>query len=67
MLKNYQSNAEVHSNIREADTRDSSQKPNWVTADTIPSAKPGNRVGLFLLGVLVAISLLILIPVLWLN
>jgi len=67
ILKNYQSNVENNSDISEQDARDNGRKANRMTSDTIPSAKRGMQVGLFMLGVLMVISLLVLVTVLWVN
>ena len=65
ILKNSHSNAENYSDISEQSPRDNGRQANRVTADSIPSAKSGIRIGLFILGVLVALTLLVLVPILW--
>ncbi|HJO32881.1 MAG TPA: hypothetical protein QGI62_01935, partial [Anaerolineales bacterium] len=65
ILKSSQSNAESHSDITEGVAPSNGGQANRVYSDAILSKKRGVRIGLFLLGILVFLSLLVLVPVLW--
>jgi len=65
ILKSSQSNAESHSDITEGVAPGNGRQANRVYTDAILSKKRGVRIGLFLLGILVFLSLLVLVPVLW--
>ena len=67
ILKNSQSNVKNQSDISERDARDNGRQGSRGTADNILSPKRGMGIGLFLLGILVVLSLLVLVPVLWAN
>ena len=63
--KSSQSNAESPSDIDEGVAPGNGRQANRVYTDAILSKKRGVRIGLFLLGILVFLSLLVLVPVLW--
>ena len=65
LLKSSQSNAESNSDITEGVAPGNGGQANRVYSDAILSKKCGVRIGLFLLGILVFLSLLVLAPVLW--
>lgn len=67
ILKNLQSDTEKHSDIRGRATRENRQQTKRVNHYTIPPARNGVLIGMYLLGVLVLLSLIILVPLLWLK
>jgi len=67
IVKNYRTNTEGPSAFSERATRDNSRQVNRVNVEASPSANRGIWIGLFVLGVLVVLSLLVLVPALWLH
>lgn len=67
ILKNLQSNTENHSDIRVKAARDKREPTKRVNHYTVPPARNGVLIGMYLLGVLVLLSLIVLVPVLWLK
>ena len=67
ILKNAQPNSESPSEFRGRDVRDKGQQATRMTSDPVRTENSAMRIGLVLLIVLIILSLLVLMPVLWVN